>query len=173
MLLKYPNRVFTIRELSILSRIPYSTVWRLIRDLYSIGVVHLGKIGSSSACRLNKETPFLREIEKIVEIEALPHRLAAKEFTEKVKKLHGVKKIILFGSIAKGEEKLESDVDIAVIVDDKESINEIDKINHEILSKYRISIIPLILTEKEVEENKQFKKELEKGEVLYERSKGN
>lgn len=172
LLLKYPNRTFTIRELSRLADTPYATVWRLINDLYSAGVVHLSKIGGSLACKLNTKSPFLAEVEKILEIEPSPHRLAAGKFAERVKNIAGVERIILFGSVARSEERLESDVDIAVIVGDKGVEGKINRIADEILNASRIKIIPLVLTWREATENAQFRKELEEGEVLYERDKG-
>lgn len=170
-LLRYPNRTFTIRELSRNANIPYATVWRFINDLYTIGIVSLNRIGGSLACKLNTKSLFLAEVEKIIGIEPSPHRLAAKEFTKKVKNIPEVKRVILFGSVARGEEKPESDVDIAVILSDKRAEEKINKITDEILSTSRIKIILLILTWKEIMENPQFKEELEKGEVIYERDK--
>lgn len=171
LLLKYPARSFTVRELSRLSGTPYSTAWRFIKELYSAGVVITERIGPSISCSLNRETPFLAEVEKIVEIEISPHILAAEEFTKKARKLRGVKKIILFGSAARGEEKLTSDVDIAVIVKNKGAGNEINRIAGGILNRARIKIIPMVISWKEVEKNEQFKKALEEGEILYERGK--
>lgn len=118
-LLEYPRRPFTVRELSRLSGSPYATVWRLINDLYSGGVVHLSRIGGSLSCTLNVETPYLQEVKKIVEVEPSQHRIVAREFAMKIKNLSAVKRIVLFGSVARGEERPESDVDIAVIVGDK------------------------------------------------------
>ncbi|HDL15289.1 MAG TPA: hypothetical protein ENH28_03925 [Euryarchaeota archaeon] len=169
LLLEYPKRSFTIRELSRQAAAPYATVWRLINDLYSAGVVHLSRIGGSISCRLNTESPYLAEVEKILEIEASPHRLAANEFAEKSKNLPGIGRIIIFGSVARGEEKPESDVDIAVIVEDKRAEEEINRIADGILNRSRIKIIPLVLTHEEAAENTQFKEELKRGEVLYER----
>lgn len=171
LLLKYPERSFTVRELSKQSGASYSTTWRLTNDLNASGTITTERIGPSVSVRLNKKSNFIPEIQKILEIEASPHRLAAKEFTEKAKRFEDIERIILFGSVARGDEKLTSDVDIAVIADSLESKRKIEKIADKILNTMRIRIIPLIMTWKEAEENQQFAKELEKGETLYERGK--
>ncbi|MFQ6052344.1 MAG: nucleotidyltransferase domain-containing protein [Candidatus Hydrothermarchaeota archaeon] len=99
--------------------------------------------------------------------------MAAKEFSKKVKKMKGVEKIILFGSVAKRKERLTSDVDIAVMVQrkNKDLEREITRITERILEKSRMKIVPIILTSKELEDNEQFSRELKEGEILYERTK--
>ncbi len=172
LLLMYPERTFTVRELSELSGTSYSTTWRLVKDLYSAGVVITGRIGPSVTCVLNKGAPFLTEVEKIVELELSPQRMAAREFAAGARKIKGVEKIILFGSVARGLEKLTSDVDIAIIARGETVKKEIDRMADEALRKSRIKIIPMTMSPQEARENKRFRRELEEGVVLYERAKG-
>ncbi|RMF89206.1 MAG: hypothetical protein D6733_06805 [Methanobacteriota archaeon] len=171
LLLKYPDRTFTVRELSKLSKASYSTTWRLIKDLHGTGTISTERIGPSVSVRLNKKSSFVPEIRKILEIEPSPHRLAAKEFAEKAREIESVERIILFGSVAKGIEKLSSDVDIAVIADSMKDKRKIERIADRILKTMQINIIPLIMTREEAVENPQFREELEKGETMYERGK--
>lgn len=56
------------------------------------------------------------------------------DFADKIKKIKGVLQIILFGSVARGEDNARSDVDIAVVfdnVDKFELAREINKDKHE------------------------------------------
>lgn len=170
-LLKYPNRTFTIRELAKETETPYTTTWRHIQQLDQTGIITTTKIGPSTTCRLNKKTPYIKELKKIAEIETSPQKTAAKEYAKKAKTLKEVEKIILFGSTAKKTEKPTSDVDIAVIVKDKKTEKTLQKIADDILKTARIKTTPIVMTQQEASENKQFKKELEKGETLYERDK--
>lgn len=48
------------------------------------------------------------------------------KFYELVKSVYPVKKVILYGSYAKGENKLDSDIDIAVIVDISDHLKRIE-----------------------------------------------
>ncbi len=168
LLLEYPSRSFTIRELAKLSNKPYSTVWRFIEDLYSAGVVMKERIGQAVACKLNSSTPFLEEVKKVLDIRTSPHRMAAEFFTKKTKELKGVRRIILFGSVARGEESLKSDVDLAVFIDDRKLGSRIASIAGSTLDRTGIRVIPLIMSSKEEISGSEFKEELDRGVVMYE-----
>jgi len=171
LLLRYPERNFTIRELSELSRTPYANTWRFVRKLYASGIILQERIGPSISCRLNTAAPFLKEIEKLLEIEASFHLLAAKGFVGEAKGVGGIETIILFGSAARGEAVLDSDVDVLVITEKKDKALEekIKKIAEKILETHRVKVMPILLIRKELEKDEQFKKEIEKGKVLYAR----
>ncbi|VVB60187.1 Nucleotidyltransferase domain protein [uncultured archaeon] len=171
--LKYPKREFTVNQMSKISGISYATAWRFIQKLDKSGIIFAHPVGHSLACTLNESAPFLNEVKAALDIESSPHRLAAKDFVRRAKKLKGIKKIILFGSVSKGTEKLRSDVDIAVVVDRayKYLDNMTTIISGEILEKSKMQVTPIVLTEKEYWENAQFAGELEKGIILYERDK--
>jgi len=171
-LIKYSEREFTILELSKESGIPYATAWRLVQMLSSQGILITRIIGKATACKLNNESPLLPEIKHLAELQLSAHRAALTQFVTKVRKLKHVKKIILFGSVAKGTEKPSSDVDTAIIVN-KESMNlekQINEIVDEVLKASRIKIVPLVFTEKELSKKEHFKKEIDKGEIVYERA---
>jgi len=170
LLLKYPSRSFTIRELAKLSNKPYPTVWRFVEDLYSAGVVMKERIGQAVACKLNSSTPFLEEVKKILDIRTSPHRMAAEFFTQKAKVLKGVRRIILFGSVARSEENLKSDVDLAVFIDDKKLGSRIDTIARSTLERTGIRVIPLIMSSSKEINMTEFEEELNRGVVMYERA---
>lgn len=171
-LIRYPEREFTILELAGESKTPYASAWRMVQALSAQGIILTKTIGNSTVCRLNAKCALLPEIKTLTELELSPHRAALKEFTSKAKKLKEIRKIILFGSVARGKEKPESDVDVALIVNRKSARLE-SKINELvdcIIKTARIKIIPLIFTAGELAEKENFKKEIEKGEVVYERA---
>lgn len=169
--LKYPNRNFTILEIAKETHIPYATTWRHIQRLDKSGLLSIEKIGEYNVCRLNKKSPLVEKIKAFLELELSPHRLAVEEFIKKAKKIRAIEKIILFGSVARGEEKLTSDVDIALIGrKDKNIDDKIIDITNEVLEKTRIKIVPILLTKKEVKKETPLSQELNKGEVLYERT---
>lgn len=171
--LKYPERDFTVNELSKLSKTSYATTWRFIQELDRAGLIHTTLVGHSLACKLNQSSSFLREIKKVFEIEFSPHRLVSKEFVDKVKRVSGVKRVILFGSVARGTERLTSDIDIAVIIDKKEKNLEskVTSVADDILKKSKMTIVPFLVTTREILEDRQFGDQLKRGEVLYERVK--
>ncbi|AWX31761.1 nucleotidyltransferase domain-containing protein [Methanosphaera sp. BMS] len=80
----------------------------------------------------------------------------AQEFADKIKNKY-IKKIILFGSVARGEDNDDSDIDILIISNNREIIE--DKISDEkynIITKYRELISAHIITEKHYEETKNY-----------------
>jgi len=79
-----------------------------------------------------------------------------KEFTEKVKKLPGVRKAILYGSRARGDFQEWSDYDILVIVSEKNKGIErrIDKIAWDINYRKLVSIVPIVCAESKFREDK-------------------
>lgn len=171
--LKYHDREFTINELTKLSGIPYSSNWRFIQKLNRAGVIEVKTIGHSSVCKLNKSSPFLKEIKKVLETKPTPQKTVIDSFVTRIKNLKQIKRMVLFGSVARDQEKLTSDIDIAIIVQkrNKKIEEKITEVVDNILERSRMVIIPIIMTEKELKENKQFEKEVNKGKVLYERDK--
>lgn len=173
MFLDFPNRNFTPLELSKKTEISYSTCWRYVQVLDEAGIIHVEKIGEYNVCRLNKNSPLIEQLKKFLRLQLSPHMLAIKEFIKQVKGLKNIEKIILFGSVAEGKERLGSDIDIAVFVDKKDNKieDEITDISDKILEKSKMKIISILLTKNELRGNKQFADELKKGVILYERNK--
>ncbi len=86
----------------------------------------------------------------------LPTDPIIEEFTGKVKKLPGVKKVILYGSRARGDFQEWSDYDIVVLVSEKNKGIErrIDEIAWDINYKKLVSIVPIVCTETKFREDK-------------------
>lgn len=169
---KYPKRNFTILEISKETNISYSTTWRYIQKLEKSGLLFIEKIGGYNICRLNRNSPLGNRLKEYLMLELSPHRLAVEEFTREMKKIKGIDKIILFGSVARKKEKLTSDVNVALIGKKNKTLeNKVIDITDQVLEKTRINIVPILLTKKEIKEKTQLAEELDKGEILYERTK--
>lgn len=170
MLVKFPEREFTILELSKESKVPYATAWRQVQALSQQGIILTKTIGKSTVCKLNTASPLLKEVKLLAGLKLSAHRAALQQFVNKVKKLK-IRKIILFGSVAKRTEKPGSDVDVALIVDRVNAgmENKINEFVDDVLKTSRIKIIPLVFTEKELSARIHFKREIDKGEIIYER----
>ena len=170
--MKFPDREFTILEFSKESKVPYATAWRAVQVLSQQGVILTKTIGKSTVCRLNTKSPLLKNIRQMLELELSPHRAALEEFVKKIRGVQAVKKIIVFGSVAKGLERPGSDVDVALIVNKKSAKleNQVNEIVDTVLKTARIKIIPIVFTPKELSKKGHFKREIEKGEILYERA---
>jgi predicted nucleotidyltransferase len=173
-LLKYPEREFTINELSRIAGGSYSSTWRFIKESEESGLVFVKTIGHSNVCRLNKDSSFLKDIRNVLKTKLTPQKAVLESLTREMKRIKGVEKIVLFGSVSRNMEKPGSDVDIALIVKKKDARLEksATDVVDSILEKSRIKVVPIIMTERETGEKNQFSDEIRKGVVLYERRKG-
>lgn len=63
-----------------------------------------------------------------------------REIINKLKKIEEVQEIILFGSLAKGEHRPNSDIDIAVFLSSKESAKVVGGIADELYAEFGIPI---------------------------------
>jgi len=168
-----PDEYFTAADVSRALRMPYATAWRCMRLLKGAGVVRELLVGRAWAYRLNAESPFIGRLEAMLRGTAgdSPHMVVAKEFVRRARKLDNVKRIVLFGSVSRGEERPGSDIDIVVVPDRKDRKLESAMIDmaDRLLLKSGLAAIPLVFTERELREDSTFEGEIKKGLVLYER----
>ena len=169
----YPEKEFTESELQRIAGIPQASVHRNVKSLLENGLLDRKRIGKANLYSLNKEHilyPLLRsdfEEERNILVE-LKEMIAGA-----VKDLSEVEMAVLFGSIAKGIEQADSDVDVFIVCKG-------DKSRLEEKLKDLISVIrnkfgnPFSLMIKRCEELKELKtrsiyKEIKSGEVIFRR----
>jgi len=171
-LLARKGRRFTIRELSLEAGTPYSTTWRIARDLEALGAIVTERVGTSRVLTPNQQAPVVQELENLVSLELAPHRLAAKEFAELLRRVPEVRQAILFGSVARGSETTASDVDIAVVLRRKgESVvTRIYDIAESVQDRTRMKIVPLFVSKSDLSSESRLARSIRSGEVLLERS---
>lgn len=80
-------------------------------------------------------------------------RRAFKEFAERSSDEFGdsLLRLVLFGSVSRGEEGEGSDVDIFVVVSDEEQKERVYDLAAEVALKYGVHIAPVVRTEEEFE----------------------
>ena len=142
-LLTFKGRQFTINELAKESNVPFVSVWRLVKIWEQAGIVETGVVGRSRIVRF-RESEYTKRILELLRLSVSPQAFTAEALRKELKK-KGIKEAYLFGSVAKGKEKLESDVDIAIL-----SVKEFDvnKLVFGIYEKYGTKIIPLTFEDK-------------------------
>jgi len=99
---EYPNREFTIREISKISRVPRATVHNCLKNLKKQGLVNKENMAEKSL--------FF----KIKKINYFLEKLAISGLIEELIKELNPSCIILFGSIRKGDSEKESDIDLFI-----------------------------------------------------------
>lgn len=92
------------------------------------------------------------------------HEAAFEEFVEKLKEELGESliRIVLYGSVARGQEREESDIDVFLVVKTRHVKEKIYDIASDIGIKYGVYIAPLVRTEEEFHklEDSTFTKEV-------------
>ena len=113
LLLKYPRRKFSINELSKTAKVPFGTTWNVVNEWEISGIVRTERIGRTVSVTLGGG-PYLETAKKVLGLSISPQRAALKGIARRLKRA-GVKIAYLFGSVAEGREKLNSDIDIAIV----------------------------------------------------------
>lgn len=122
----------TIRELSLSLNIPYMTLNRLIKKLSEQGLVKVEKKGNNYLCKINLEYPLLKHHLILASDEI------AREFCSKQPIISIIHKtiltyasknyaVLLFGSYAKNKQEKHSDIDLAFISKNKQTLQTLKK----------------------------------------------
>lgn len=74
------------------------------------------------------------------------HRQAFEDFAERVSDEleDSLDRLILFGSVARGEAWEESDVDVLVVVEDEEDIERVEELAFDVSAEYGVFIVPVV-----------------------------
>lgn len=147
----------TMRELSEINFVDFITIgkahlWRVNRQSYAFKVFSMLLKGGSDV-----NDPF-EELKKVI-LNNLPKTL--------------LKQVVLFGSVAEGSEKTDSDIDLFILVKDQSSKikleKPIEKLSKLCLEMYGNRLAPYILTVAELKERKNLPviSEINKGLVLF------
>src|SRR3989344_2428737 len=159
----------TIREISLLIKKDYPTVYNAIMELSDEKIIKLKKVGNSKLCELNFSPEAISVLSFLDEQEALSKKvpnidniLNFKEFLEDI--------IIVGGSYAKGKETSKSDIDL-VIVTKEDAFNK-QKLLENITSLMLPKFHPLVITQKNfidmlLDKKQNFGKEIFNNRLLF------
>ena len=148
-LLTYPKRQFSIRELAKEAKAPFSSVLRAVRLMERAGLLEMGKVGRSKTVRLH-ESEYTKIAEGMVGAGVSPQKFAVEKLKGVLKRDAKVKEAWLFGSVARGEERPESDIDVALVA---EKGYDSVPLMLTMIDKYGAKVMPLMFKDrKEIEE---------------------
>lgn len=149
-LYRYKGKVFTIRGLADSSDVSVNETALTVEKLSKFGIVKIQPVGRAHQVTLNEKSYILN---KIMEPIFIAESKTLDELIPVLKKHLSTKKILaaaIFGSVAKGEEKEDSDMDLLVISDD--FFHATLAISHaagEAIPKFYSKMSPLIFSKKE------------------------
>jgi predicted nucleotidyltransferase len=141
----YPKRQFTINELSKAAKLPFTTTWKLVQKFERAQIIDVALIGKSRAVRYN-DSPFSQLVLKILRMSKSPQALSISELKKRLRAQDGITDAYLFGSVASKNEKLESDIDIALLLKKKIDTFSLVSQMHE---KYGVKVVPLTFGSKD------------------------
>ncbi len=111
----YPEKRFTESELERIAEIPQASVHRNVRSLIDNGLLDRKRIGKANLFSLNKEHVLYPLLNSNFKAERNVIEELKKMISEAVKSLAEVELAVLFGSIIKGMERSDSDIDIFIL----------------------------------------------------------
>ena len=163
------------REIASILKVSHMSVNRAMRELAEFNFVNFITIGKAHLWSVNRKSyafKLLSEMIKGVSSITDPLEDLKKTIWKNLSK-NLIKKIVLFGSVAKGQERPNSDIDIFVLVKNgaakKKIESSIDKLSNLCLETFGNRLAPYILTEQEMKEKKNLKiiSEINKGTQIY------
>lgn len=168
------------REIASILKVSHMSINRTMRELADINFVNFVTVGKAHLWRVNRKSYAFKALYKLVK-EVL-------ETKEPLENLKGtllknlpktlIKRVVLFGSLTKGSERPDSDIDVFIVVknnQDKQRVEiSLEKLSNICLELYGNRLAPYILTEKEVNQKKRLKiiSEVNKGLQIFPRTKG-
>ena len=163
------------REIASILKISHMSINRAMAELADVNFVYYKTIGKAHVWMVNKKSFAYQAVKRIVRaIDSSPSPLAElKTLILKYLPHSKASRLFLFGSIARGEEKSNSDIDLLIVVKidkDKEKIESLlDELSSDCLDMFGNRLSPYLLSEKEWKERKSLEviKEAQKGIDLY------
>lgn len=149
-LYKYKGKIFTVRRLADSANVSVNETALTVERLEKFGLVRIQPVGRAHQVTLNDKSYMLH---KIMEPIFIAESKTLDELILVLKKHLSTKKILaaaIFGSVVKGEEKEDSDMDLLVVCDDfVHATLAISNAAGEAIQKFYSKISPLILSKKE------------------------
>ncbi len=163
------------REIASILKVSHMSINRTMRKLSEVNFVNFATVGKAHLWKVNRKSYAFKVLSEFINgfsrIKEPLSDLKGVILTNIPKNL--VKKVVLFGSIAKGEEKTNSDIDIFFLVKDIKGKRRlgpaIEKLSNACLEIYGNRLSPYILTEQETKKKtrQKFLSEINKGIEIF------
>jgi len=158
-LVTHPERSIVEYELAKEAEVSVSEVNRQIKDLVSVGLVGMERVGKSKIYRVNQQhflyAPLSSVFKSLVDV----YREAAAKVAKFVSEKYKIEAVLVFGSLVSRKIRSDfvkepSDVDIMIIVKDKRQLASVEKdllsfVGSEIFPAYGINVYPIVLSVEE------------------------
>ena len=150
------------REIASILDVSHMSVNRIMRELADMNFVHFVTVGKAHLWRVNRKSYAFSVLSKVIkgsDIKSPLDELKKTILKHLPKTL--IRKVVLFGSIARGSEQANSDIDVFILVKDMQSKEKIeasiDKLSNACVELYGNRLAPYVLTEREMKNKKYLK----------------
>ena len=149
-MINYRGKIFTIRGLAQEAKVSPNETALIIHELENFGIVKIQPVGRAYQLELNKDSYILN---KVIEPMVQAEKNTLGKLLAILKKHLDTKKITsaaIFGSVVKGQEKLDSDIDLLVISNYHDhAIAQISNASEQVFSVFHGGLSPIIFSDKE------------------------
>lgn len=177
-LTRFPAKSFTGRELARLVDISASRTLEILRLLKEYGLVNQSQIGKTLQWNLNSQGLLVKEISQTLSMEMRVFEHLKITLKKALNSDEGVLAVAIFGSIVRGEERPNSDVDVFILVKEEKDKSRIAKrirdLNLKTLSIYGNVISEIIYSQKEYQRKRKnrFVQQIEReGDFIFRSSR--
>lgn len=163
------------REIAAVSGVSHMSINRIMRELAEINFVHFVRAGRAHLWRVNRGSysfHILSGLFNTLSQKKAPFEDLKRTILDELP-LPFLENLILFGSVAMGTERFDSDIDLYIQVKDESKKQEIEQSAEELvllcLERYGNPLSPYILTGKEWKERSDLKlaEKIKKGIKIY------
>ncbi len=168
------------REIASVLKVSHMSVNRTMRELADINFVDFITVGKAHLWRVNRKSYAFKVLSELIKgVSSIKHPLEdLKELLVRNLPKTLINRVVLFGSVADDSEKANSDIDVFILVKDKQSKKklepQIEKLSNLCFEVYGNRLAPYILTEQEMKQKKNLKiiSEINKGLEIIPEKKG-
>ncbi len=161
-LCRYPAKKFTVRELARLAHSAHTPVLKSLPDLQGMNLIRVEKHGTANMITFNAKSHLWASLQKLFTAESGLKNELKREIAIIAPK---VEMAVLFGSAAQGTEKMNSDIDVLIVSNNKQEIKRaLEEARKNMAEEFGNLLSPLVFTEKEFKanRNKPFARDLSK-----------
>ncbi len=146
------------REIASVLNVSHMSINRIMKELANINFVNYVAIGKAHLWKVNRKSYAFKVLSQLIKDLSninLPLEDLKKTILENVAGSN-IKKVVLFGSVAKGLERENSDIDVFILVKNMKVKKEIEPFVEELSNKcldlYGNRLAPYILTDHEIKQ---------------------
>ena len=163
------------REIAAVSGVSHMSINRIMRELAEMNFIHFVGAGRAHLWRINRGSYAFHVLSGL--FNTLAQKTASFEDLKRTildkLPLPSIENLILFGSVAMGTERFNSDIDLYIQVKDESKKQEIEQAAEELvlfcLERFGNPLSPCVLTEKDWKERSNLKlaEKIKKGIKIY------